>query len=142
MSPRVVIAGGPKCGKTTLSIAVAEILGTTAMHTDDMIGLGWSEASAEVARLMLKLPGPWVVEGVAAVRSLRKAISGTSRRPCDVLVLLTEPKVPTTPGQQRMALGVMTVLAGIEPELRARGVDIVDGEAALAAIARAQEAAQ
>lgn len=139
----MVLAGGPKTGKSTLSERIAEILGTTPLHTDDLMGqLDWSAASAEVARWMSKLPAPWCIEGVSTVRALRKALSGTSRRPCDVLVVLTEPKVPTTPGQQVMARGVHTVLHGIRPELVARGVEIVDGEAALAAIARASEAAQ
>lgn len=143
MRPRVVIAGGPRCGKTTLSIALAEVLGITPLHTDDlMASLDWSAASAECARWLRVLPGPLCIEGVATVRALRKALSGTSRRPCDILVVLTEPKIPTTPGQQRMALGVQTVLHAIHPELLARGVEIVDGEAALAAIARASEAAQ
>lgn len=33
---RTIILGGPKTGKTTLSVCLAR--GTTVLHTDDLIG--------------------------------------------------------------------------------------------------------
>ena len=40
-------------------------------HTDDVKHLEWSAASLEVAT-WFDAPGPWIVEGAAAVRALRK----------------------------------------------------------------------
>lgn len=123
---RVVIGGGPCTGKTQLSDHVASVLGVTARHTDDLIGqLEWSEASEEVARWMTE-PGPWVIEGVATVRALRKALA-TPGAPCTILHWLTGPFLPLTKGQLAMTKGCETVLAGIRPELEARGVLVVEG---------------
>lgn len=118
---RVVIGGAPRAGKTTFSGQFAN-----ARHTDDLIPLGWSEASDEAA-LWLQEPGPWVVEGVTAVRALRKALSVSDGRPCDLLVWLRLPWVPLTQAQAGMVVQGERVLDEIEPELRARGVVIVQG---------------
>lgn len=121
---RICIAGGPRTGKTTLStsLGVARV-----RHTDDLMHLGWSEASAAAA-LWLDAPGPWIVEGVAAVRALRKWLAAHPEgKPCDVAYWLDEPVVPTSSGQRAMAKGCATVWDEIEAELRARGVEIVLG---------------
>lgn len=124
-APRIAIAGGPRTGKSTLSARLERSLGLQAQHTDDLVGvLEWSECSEEAARWMAE-PGPWIIEGTAVIRALRKALKASPERPCDVLLVLTEPKVPTTRGQDAMAKGVATVLSGIIDELRARGVDVV-----------------
>lgn len=121
---RVVIVGGPRCGKTTL----AATLGLPTRHTDDVIGLGWSEASAEVAT-WLDAPGPWCIEGVAAARALRKWLAAhESGAPCDEIRLLWVPLVERTDGQERMALGIETVWCEISDELIARGVAVVSIE--------------
>lgn len=142
---RIVIAGGPRTGKTSL----AGRLGRTEIplvlepdhppvcmpgpsfpdvrHTDDLIHLGWSEASAAAA-LWLDAPGPWIVEGVAAVRALRKWLAGHPEgRPCDVVYWLIEPVVPVTPGQAAMARGCATVWNEIRDALQSRGVGIRRG---------------
>ncbi len=124
---RVVIGGGPCTGKTQLSMHVASVLGVTARHTDDLIGhLDWSGASEEVSRWMAE-PGPWVIEGVATVRALRKALTASPAAPCTILHWLSGPFEPLTKGQLSMTKGCDTVLAGIRPELEARGVLIVEG---------------
>lgn len=130
---RIVIGGVPRAGKSTLAERMRAELGYEVMHTDDLIHLGWSEASAEGARFMLARPGPWIVEGVAAIRSLRKALAAGSAKPCDKLVWLGTPYVEQSDGQRVMGKGAETVLAEIEPDLRARGVFIVRGMSELAA---------
>jgi hypothetical protein len=128
MGPRIVICGGPKTGKTTLAGKVAHrIRAREVRHTDELIGvLPWSEDSEEVAR-WFSIPGPWIVEGVAAVRALRKWLaSHPEGAPCDLVCWLSEPKVPRTPGQERLAKGTATVWAGTEQGLRNRGVIIVE----------------
>lgn len=125
---RIVIAGVPRAGKTTLGNRMAAELGHEVMHTDDLVHLGWSEASAEAATWMLaRLGGSWIVEGVAAIRALRKALASTRDKPCDKLVWLARPYVEQTDGQRSMGKGAETVLAEIEPDLRARGVFIARG---------------
>lgn len=114
---RLCIAGGPKTGKTTL----AATLGIPVKHTDDALDLGWSEASAEVASWM-SMPGPWVIEGVAVPRAIRKFLAANPGKPCDKVIWLDMPRVDTTPAQDTMAKGALTVMAQILPELHARGV--------------------
>jgi hypothetical protein len=46
-SERLVIAGGPRTGKTTLAAELAGKTGAPVHHTDDLIGgFAWSDASA------------------------------------------------------------------------------------------------
>lgn len=119
---RLVILGGPKTGKTTL----AKSMTLPVKHTDDVMHLGWSEASEMVATWFDE-PGPWVIEGVACARALRKWLAANEGQPCDTIIICTEALVPLTTGQRSMAKGVMTVLAEILPELTRRGVEIQHG---------------
>lgn len=124
--PRVAIAGGPRTGKTTAAIYLAEQYESALMHTDDLIHHGWSEASAMVAD-WLELGGQQIVEGVAVPRAIRKWLKrGNEGKPIDALVILSEPFEKLTDGQARMAKGVATVLEEIRPELEACGVVIVE----------------
>jgi len=126
---RVVLAGGPRTGKTTAADAIAARRGLVARHTDDLIGrFKWSEDSAEVAR-WFDVEGPWVIEGVAAVRALRKWLEARpAGRPCDRVLWMHRAKVARTAGQETMAKGAATVWSGVVRELRARGV-LVEAEA-------------
>ena len=126
---RIIIAGGPRTGKTTLATQILQADGFPVRSTDDLIGkLGWSEASAEVAE-WFDDPGPWVIEGVAAARALRKWLGAhPTGSPCDAIVYLSVPKVDRTPGQNAMAKGCDTVWNEVRPSLVARGVKIVSAE--------------
>lgn len=117
---RTVITGGPRTGKTTL----AATLPGPVRHTDDLIGvLDWSDASAEVARWMDE-PGPWVIEGVAASRALRKWRDQHPGEPppVDVVVYMDTPRVERTQRQDAMAKGVASVHEEIVAWLTAHGV--------------------
>lgn len=118
---RIIIAGGPRTGKTTLAATYHE----PVWHTDNLIGqIGWSEISAMAADWFDR-PGPWVIEGVAAVRALRKWLTAhASGQPADLVLWLGTPLVARTPGQQTMARGCDTVWAEVLPLLRARGVTV------------------
>lgn len=120
---RIVITGGPRTGKTTLAEMLREHPDVEVFHTDETIGLGWSAASEEVAT-WFDFTDPWIIEGVAAVRALRKWLATHPGRPCDVVYWLEEPVCERTPGQIAMANGCVTVWFGIVDELRARGVKI------------------
>lgn len=122
---RIVIAGGPRTGKTTLSNEMMVQHRVPVIHSDDFIDMGWSEASAHMAKLMNETPDPWVVEGVATVRALRKALDLNSHKPCDELVWMNTPHEELTKGQAAMTKGCETVLNEIKPELIKRGVKIV-----------------
>lgn len=122
---RIVIAGGPRVGKSTFARHIARIYGCPLRHTDDLIPLGWSAASEEASR-WLDLPGPWIVEGVAMARALRKWLARVPRpeTPCDVLYWRDRHFGVLDEGQRRMAKGCATVMVEIRDELFARGLRI------------------
>lgn len=139
---RIVILGGPKTGKTTLANELFEAHGWPhsvpdcdgcgmLRHTDDLIPLGWSEAS-QAASAWFDEPGPWIIEGVAAVRALRKWRDQHPGEPppVDRVIYLTETFVEPTAGQRALAKGIETVWfgspdrAGVMDWLEAHGVPI------------------
>lgn len=117
---RIVICGGPRTGKTTLANRLADEAGdpTSIMvgHADDLIPLGWSEASQRIADEWLTHPGPWILEGVAMVRALRKWRESHPGEPppCDEVRRLEYRFVDLTPGQIAMTKGERTVWNEIE----------------------------
>lgn len=118
---RIIVAGGPRTGKTTLAATYPGLV----LHTDSLIGqLDWSAVSG-VAAGWFDVPGPWVIEGVAAVRALRKWLGAhASGQPADLVLWLASPKVARTPGQETMARGCETVWDEVLPLLKARGVAV------------------
>lgn len=128
---RIAITGGPRTGKTTLGDKLArEVVEAhpshtgVIRHTDDLIGkLEWSDASAEVAHWMDE-PGPWIIEGVAVSRALRKWRDNHPGEPppVDRVIYLSEPHEDTTPHQHAMAKGVRKVHDEIEGWLNQHGI--------------------
>jgi hypothetical protein len=105
---------------------LAELHGVPRRCTDELMSLGWSESSEAASRL-LDEPGPWIVEGVAASRALRKWLArNPSGAPADTVVHLNTPVVARSRGQHVMAAGCQTVWNEIAPELRARGVHLIE----------------
>lgn len=140
LPPRVCIVGGSKTGKSTLADRLGGEPGVKLFRSDDLIAShAWSEASAEVANWMSE-PPPWILEGVAVVRALRKWLArDTPGTPCDLVVVCTRVWVPLSEGQRRMNKGHEKVWGEVEPELRRRGVEIrtysdVDEETAVEAL--------
>jgi hypothetical protein len=116
---RVLITGGPKTGKTTLSTTYD----CPVRHTDDLIELDWSDQSDQVAG-WLDDPGPWVIEGVAVVRGLRKWLRAHEQGlPFDHLIYLTKPLTAQTQGQSTMGTATRTIWCQIAPvmDIRAAG---------------------
>lgn len=130
---RIVICGGPRTGKTTLAdaecIAAARRGGSALWHTDDLIGeFSWSSASLYISEEWLTRPGPWIIEGVAVSRALRKwreAHPGDAP-PVDKVIRLTTPHVALTRGQAAMAKGEETVWQEIADWLFAAGIPLVE----------------
>lgn len=119
---RIAIIGSPRAGKTTLALELMASTGLPVHHTDGLVGLmAWSEVSAEVARL-LEPGADFIIEGVAVVRGLRKALTARLAPPVERCIVLEWPRLRLTAGQRAMAAGCATVLRGIEPELVRRGV--------------------
>lgn len=115
---RLVIAGGPRVGKSTVS----RVVGSPRVRgTDELIGLGWSEAS-EAASKWFDEPGPWLCEGVAMPRALRKWLGRNSAgAPADLVIWIGEPVVARVAGQDAMAAGCLTVWREIRGEIARRG---------------------
>jgi hypothetical protein len=130
---RIVILGGPRTGKTTLANKMAPLDAIVpagfglVRHTDDLIGLGWSEGSQHIADEWLTQPGPWIIEGVACSRALRKWREAHAGEPppVDRVIRLTTPHVALEGGQIAMMKGEHTVWSrDVEPWLRDHGVEI------------------
>ena len=122
---RICILGVPKAGKTTLASNLARDQRAPVRHTDSLIDThSWSDASTEAAT-WLDEERPWIVEGVAVGRALRKWLAAhPTGKPCDFAIWMGEPRMKLSPGQETMARGCETVWREIAPELRRRGVDL------------------
>lgn len=126
---RIVIVGGPRCGKSTLARLLREArqLPTFCGDPRSMVkepednvtylpeGLHWSDSSQFVADHWLGRPGPFVCEGQVMARALRKYQLGES--PCDLVVVMTHqlPGVQVSAGQAHMHKAVMTVWREVAP---------------------------
>lgn len=134
MPRRVVIIGGPRVGKTTLSGKLIEEFGISTLHTSQELeglfpanqsnGENWSKSS-EHASKWFDEPGDWICEGVQMARALRKWLKANPDKPLDVdLFLLRQPMVPQRDGQKSMMKGVETVFREIERDLIKRGARV------------------
>ncbi|MEE9573064.1 MAG: hypothetical protein V3W20_08460, partial [Candidatus Neomarinimicrobiota bacterium] len=120
---RIAIAGSPQSGKTTLS----KVLNLNTKHTDDLIHLGWSEASEKISHSWIDDNTIQIIEGVAVPRALRKWLKNNlTGKPVDKVIYLNNPYIKLTKGQQAMAKGCRTVWDEIKPELTKRGVIVED----------------
>lgn len=117
---RTVIIGGPRTGKTTrASVEIGSVL-----HTDDLAaGRDWS-AQSQAASEHLGASSEGTMEGVTAVRALRKWMASHSGKPCERVIVMREAHQLLTEGQRKLKVGCETVWTEIEPELRRRGVAI------------------
>lgn len=122
-SHRVLIAGGPQTGKTALAERAAHELKREATSTDWLVqSHEWSESSLAVSHWFDDERPPWIIEGVAVPRALRKWLARNPEgTPADLVVWLDEPVTHQTPGQAAMHKGCCTVWNQILPELQARG---------------------
>lgn len=142
VTSRLIIAGGPRTGKSTLARDLAARMslkpnsetndaigaygyGLPVRSTDDLLHkLDWSATSAEVARWFDE-GGPWIVEGVVAPRALRKWLAAHPEgKPCDELLYVQGAKVSQNAGQERMTKACWTVFAEIRESLEHRDVVI------------------
>jgi hypothetical protein len=122
---RIVVAGGPGRGKSTLAKKLVGP-GVRHHHGEELVGIEWS-AGSELASTWFDEPGPFVCENVGMARALRKWLArNPTGIPADVVVHLAEPTRETTAKQESMARGCATVWAEIKPELLLRGVQVIE----------------
>ena len=95
------------------------------LHTDDLIKDMDFRGNSEAVSYWLDKKGPWVIEGVTAIRALREWLKRNPKgKPCDYLVWLCDPFVPLGKGQEAMGKGCVTVFSEIKDELESRGVQV------------------
>lgn len=113
---RIAIAGGPRTGKTTLSLAAQD---RRIVHTDDYMHLAWLDAPEAISRECLLHPR-FLVEGVQVARCLRGSRDG-DRSPLEVdaVVWLDDSVAPMTSSQASMAKGIKTTFADWQTTNRA-----------------------
>ena len=130
---RIVIVGGPRCGKSTIARRLREKGVPTYCGDPEKFvkkpetgviylprHLIFVEAADYVAREWLTMPGPWCCEGVIMARALRKL---QRQNLSDLLkgvevIYLDFPFVPLTPGQANMRKGITTVWFEIQSFVR------------------------
>lgn len=139
---RIVIVGGPRCGKSQLARAlrakgyptfcgdpIDKVKEPEAGVTYLASGMGMDSASSRyIVDRWLPMPGPWVLEGHIMARVLRKWLDGDQGIvdpetieargwPCDRIVVFEEqhPDADSTARQASMHKGVIhTTWRGIE----------------------------
>ena len=108
---RIIITGGPRTGKTTMSNDIW-CYDYTMLHTDDFIDLSWTEQSEKVSHWFWEHGGDlnWIAEGVTCVRALRKFFENDfTFPPCDLLIYLTVAHEELLPGQLRLKKATDTI---------------------------------
>lgn len=128
---RVIVIGGPRAGKSTYarnsglphyctdpkSLVKDPLDGVTYLPE----GLPWSDDSDFIVSRWFTKPGSWVIEGVGAVRALRKwAVQYPHAMPCHEIVVIHghHSSVTMLSGQESMAKGVMKIWGDIASDFK------------------------
>lgn len=119
----IIVAGGPKTGKTTAAMMLAGVYNVpTVRHTDDLIeGRDWEAITDEVSR-WFDDEGPWIVEGVVIPHALVKWFGRYSKgKPADLAIFLQKTHTGYTPQHVPMTKGCQTVWNKVLPLLSSVG---------------------
>lgn len=124
--PRIIIAGGPRAGKSTAARQLVAAHHRRFHHGEELVGIEWSAGSEKASRWFDE-PGPWLCENVAMARALRKWLTRNPHGvPADLIIHMGGFCIEPLPGQARMAVGCRTVWNEIKPELMRRGAKIIE----------------
>lgn len=114
---RTIITGWPRAGKTVLAKETHQRHPGPLWHTDDLERQPWAAQATAVAS-WIERPGPFLIEGVSALRGLRKWHQQHPGEPppIDRLWFLRLPDrlrrgLPS--GQRGMGSGLETILTGL-----------------------------
>jgi len=96
----------------TVKQAGERALSQGALYTPSKFDDDWSGASLWVATTWFTRPGPFVLEGLAACRALRKYadVYDTNTPPCDEVVWLRCPRHGATPKHVSTGVGVESIM--------------------------------
>jgi adenylate kinase family enzyme len=122
----VILCGGPRTGKSTLAVRLSERHSIPVKFGDSLVGTHeWSEASLEVSN-WIDDPEPWIIDGVVAVRALRKWLPrNPDAKPDFVVVYMRDNIQVQTDKQKAMAKAIHTIWKEVEPELVRRGIKVI-----------------
>lgn len=122
---KIIIVGFPKTGKITLAKRLGQKYNAVVKSTDSLLDRSWEEISEEAAN-WINEPAPWVIEGNATARGLRKWLKLNPGKRLDgvLIVLLTHTSSLYTPKQLALAKAIRTVWEQIRMELVDRGAKI------------------
>ncbi len=122
---KILVIGVPRAGKSTIATSLASELDIPLKHIDEWAKtLAWSETSDKVAE-KLETEGPWIMDGVAGVRGLRKWLErNPGKKPDFMIIWMGEPAIKLTAAQDNMRNGTITIWKSITPELLKREVHI------------------
>lgn len=121
MKTRILILGGPKAGKTTTSKSLGVKMGIKVQHLDELNeDHEWSEQSDAIAE-GLDEEGPWIKEGVAGVRGLRKWLKNNpGKLPPFQIKVMKKPLQELKTGQKIMHKQHETILRECLKEIEKR----------------------
>lgn len=123
---RILIAGGPRTGKSFAADYLSNTLGLDVQHTDDLIRRVARDRMQDVVADWITEPGPWCIEGVTIIRALRKWLArNPDGSPADILFYGATARVMQNDGQRTMHKGIDTVWRQICADVIARGVRVL-----------------
>ena len=119
---RILIAGVPRAGKTTISEQIAAKQNLPLYHTDDLIeSYDWAEQSEAVAALILSYD-EYIIEGITVPRGIRKILPAPI--PSDLIIWLPTPILTLTPGQTQMTKATHTIFNEVSPFIDFKALSI------------------
>lgn len=129
----IILAGGPRTGKTSTAIRISERYNTTmkCIHADSFApdpdtlidkAKSWSLQSEKISKLFAKT-GPWICEGTRTVHAIRKYLKTHDRLQATV-VWMNNPIQKQTIKQEQMAKGCLTVWNTIDHTRIMKVIDV------------------
>lgn len=122
---RIVIIGGPRCGKSTTAGRLSRATGAPIFCADHRSKvkeplsqvhylpetISWYQPGPWIVGNWFTVSPPWIIEGSTLVRALRYwKDEGFPGSPCDKIILCFKPQIDElSKGQQSLLKGVMTI---------------------------------